>query len=165
MAYGRAMGLDEPVTPVFPHSDFATGIAGICAVLQALIEKSEKGGSFVVDTALNYANRWLVEEVGEYPAEVWQDLWERNRKPVFRHYHNTGVILPAHLKLCGEQGLFDRKHFEIRRSVAIGANMRIVKPVLEFTDGEVQLGYQVGTRGNGVDAARWPADLSTEVVE
>ncbi|KPI34741.1 Succinate--hydroxymethylglutarate CoA-transferase [Cyphellophora attinorum] len=164
--YGRSMGLDEPVTPIFPHSDFATGIAGTCAVLQALIERGEKGGNFLIDTALNYANQWLVKHVGEYPKEVWEDVWAANGKPVFRHWHNTGVILPAHLKLCAQQGLFEKRHFEVRKSGALGGlPMRMVKPVLQYLDGHVELGFNVGTRGNGVDAARWPEDLLNEVVE
>ena len=163
--YGRAMGLNEPVTPVFPHSDFVTGIAGTCAVLQALVEQAEVGGSFLIDTALNYLNSWLVNTVGQYPEDVWEEVWAKNGKPVFRHWHNTGVILPAHLKLCAQQGLFEKKHFEIRESGALGGvKMRVVKPVLQFPGGNVQPGFNVGTRGNGVDGAWWPEDLSVEVV-
>jgi len=45
--------------------------------------------------------------------------------------------------------------------------MKIVKPVLNFTEGskgKVELGFNVGTRGNGVDAPRWPEDLMVPVV-
>ena len=38
-------------------------------------------------------------------------------------------------------------------------------PVLRFPGGEVEPGFQVGTRGNGVDQPRWPEDLMVEVVE
>jgi crotonobetainyl-CoA:carnitine CoA-transferase CaiB-like acyl-CoA transferase len=51
--FGRAMGNDEAVIPVFPNSDYCTGIAGSRAVLQALMEQAEKGGSYLVDTSLN----------------------------------------------------------------------------------------------------------------
>jgi hypothetical protein len=43
--------------------------------------------------------------------------------------------------------------------------VRCVKPVLQFPGGKVQLRFQVGTRTNGVDAARWPEDLLVEKVE
>ena len=59
------MGNDEAVTPVFPvsrpllsrrykltlpqNSDYCTGVAGSIAILQALIRRSEEGGSFAVD--------------------------------------------------------------------------------------------------------------------
>lgn len=45
------MGNDEPVTPVFPNSDYCTGASGATGVLQALIERGSKGGSYVVDVS------------------------------------------------------------------------------------------------------------------
>lgn len=51
MEFGRAMGHDEPVTPVFPNSDFCTGVAGVCAVLNALLRRGEDGGSYRVDVS------------------------------------------------------------------------------------------------------------------
>lgn len=51
MEFGRAMGHDEPVTPVFPNSDFCTGIAGVVAVLDALCRRGEEGGSYRVDVS------------------------------------------------------------------------------------------------------------------
>jgi hypothetical protein len=47
--FGRAMGNDEPVTPVFPNSDFCTGMTGIIAVLDALVKRGAEGGSYKVD--------------------------------------------------------------------------------------------------------------------
>lgn len=85
-SFGRAMGLTdgEAVTPVFPNSDYMTGIAGVCGILTALMRRAEKGGSYKVDLSLNYYNQWLAESCGEYPEDVWQDLWARNGKKVFR---------------------------------------------------------------------------------
>lgn len=51
MAFGRAMGNDEPVTPVFPNSDFCTGTAGVIAVLNALLRRGADGGSYKVDVS------------------------------------------------------------------------------------------------------------------
>lgn len=51
MAYGRAMGNDEAVTPVFPNSDYCTGIAGCVGILQALIRRSEEGGCYGVNVS------------------------------------------------------------------------------------------------------------------
>lgn len=52
MEFGRAMGNDEAVTPVFPNSDYCTGISGCVAVLHALIRRSEEGGSYNIDVSL-----------------------------------------------------------------------------------------------------------------
>lgn len=51
MAYGQAMGNEEAVTPVFPNSDYCTGIAGCIGILQALIRRSEEGGCYGIDVS------------------------------------------------------------------------------------------------------------------
>lgn len=62
MEFGRAMGNDEPVTPVFPNSDFCTGTAGVVGVLNALLRRGEEGGSFRVDVSHcdNFAEAYCV---------------------------------------------------------------------------------------------------------
>lgn len=55
--------------------------------------------------------------------------------------------------------------FEQRRSAAVGSSFIKVKPIAQFQDERVQLNYNVGCRGNGVDQPRWPDDLTLEVVE
>ena len=51
MEFGRAMGLDEPVTPVFPNSDFCTGVCGVVGILNAVMKRGEEGGSYLVDVS------------------------------------------------------------------------------------------------------------------
>lgn len=166
MGFGRAMGNNEPVTPVLPNSDYCTGIAGSCAVLQALVLRGKQGGSYLIDTALNYYNRWLAERVGEYPKDVWEDVWTRNGRQVFRHYHSMNYLLPRYMEMFQKQGLFNLDFFEVRTSKALGGlKLRVPKPILQFPPGTVELGYNVGTRGNGVDQPRWPEDLNVEIVE
>jgi hypothetical protein len=65
------------------------------------------------------------------------------------------------------QRLFKADFFEDRDAeVALGPGKKIrtMAPVLKFDAGKVKPGYHVGTRPNGVDAARWPADLASERV-
>ena len=165
MGFGRAMGNDEAVTPVLPNSDYCTGVAGSSAVLQTLVLQAQEGGNFLIDTALNYYNRWLAERVGEYPKDVWEDVWNRNGRQVFRHYHNMNYLLPRYMTMFQDQGLFDLKHFEMRTSGALrGLKFRAPRPVLQFPSEAVELRFNVGTRGNGVDQPYWPDDLNTEVV-
>jgi hypothetical protein len=52
--FGRAMGNDEPVTPVFPNSDFCTGTAGVVAVLNAILRRGAEGGSYHVDVSIPF---------------------------------------------------------------------------------------------------------------
>lgn len=163
--FGRAMGNDEPVTPILPNSDFCVGIAGACATLHALLLRAEKGGSYLCSLALNYYNKWLVDKVGEYPPEVWEDVWTRSGRRVFRHYHNMNYTEPPYLEMFRQQGLYNLDFFEVRKSRALDLTLRVPKPVLRFPAGTVEPGYNVGTRGNGFDQPYWPSDLSTEVVK
>jgi hypothetical protein len=60
--------------------------------------------------------------------------------------------------------LFQPSFFEIRESRALEKFIRTVKPVAQYPNGEVKLGFRIGTRGNGVDKAIWPANLNVEHV-
>ncbi len=167
--FGKAMGLQdgEAVTPVFPNSDYMTGIAGVVGILCALMKRAETGGSYKVDLALNYYNQWLARSVGTYPEEVWEELWTRNGKVQFRAENNMGYTIPRVMEMIkGNSGkaLFNPKFFEQRESSALGVNIQTVKPIIRFENDEVELRYNVGTRGNGVDKPRWPEDLMTEIV-
>lgn len=168
MSFGNAMGNNEAVTPVFPNSDYCTGVAGISGILTALLRRAEKGGSYSVDVALNYYSQWLVSSCGTYPEDVWQDVWARNGKQVFRHYHNMGYTIPRLLGMLAKNSkdkVLKEEYFEDRESKVLGVKIRSVKPILQMQKGTVKFGYNVGTRGNGIDQPRWPNDLSVEIVE
>ena len=60
--------------------------------------------------------------------------------------------------------LFKSEFFDTYTSKAIGVDIRKVKPVAKFGNRLFQLGYNVGTRGNGVDAPFWPQSLLEEIV-
>ncbi|KAF1926295.1 CAIB/BAIF family enzyme [Didymella exigua CBS 183.55] len=165
--FGRAMGHDEPVTPVFPNSDFCTGTSGVVGVLNALLRRGAEGGSWRVDVALNYYSQWLVNSVGVYPQAVWEDVWQRNGKQVFRHYHNMVYLLPRFLQMLKVNAgdvVLRPEFFETRYSGAIGKDVSCPKPIIQFPGGKVELKFNVGTRGNGVDQPKWPADLMTEII-
>jgi hypothetical protein len=116
---------------------------------------------------LNYYSQWLVNTCSTYPDEVWDALWAKHGRRVFRHKDNMSVaLLPLFQSLhTNSPELFNPEFFEDRPSKALGVDIRTVKPVLVFPEGNVRPGYNVGTRGNGVDIAVWPVDLLTEVLE
>lgn len=60
--------------------------------------------------------------------------------------------------------LLNPSFFEDRENKAIGSVFRTVKPIIKFDDEQIVLRYNVGTRGNGKDAPKWPEDLMTEIV-
>lgn len=166
LEFGRAMGNDEAVTPVFPNSDFCTGVAGATGILQALIARSKTGGSYVVDISLNYYSQWLVNCCSTYSPEVWDKLWSNYGRPVFRHHDNMGITIPKYMEMLKSKKapFFDPSFFEDRENKALGVPVKTVKPILMFPDQVVRPGYNVGCRGNGVDKPKWPEDLLTEIV-
>jgi hypothetical protein len=145
----------------------STGIAGVAGIIQALMLRADKGGSYTVNVALNYYSQWLVNSVGTYPDQVWKNCWASYGNPVFRHYHAMLYTIPSFLDMLGKNEkspVCQTEFFEDRESGILGKKIRTVKPILRFPQGEVQLGYHVGTRSNGTDQPRWPKDLLTEVV-
>jgi len=68
------------------------------------------------------------------------------------------------LHLYDEEIMFNPSFFKEYRSEAAGVTIRKVQPVAQFKNDIVELGYNVGTRGNGVDKPVWPKDLTQEIV-
>ncbi|KAF8996236.1 CoA-transferase family III domain-containing protein [Cyathus striatus] len=156
-AFGAAMGLSEAVIPVFPNSDYSTGVAGSVGIVEALIRKASTGGSYVVNIALNYYSQWLVRSY----------LWARFDKPVFRNSDNMAVLIPEFLRMISEKAggiIFNPDFFEERENHALGIPMRTVKPILQFPENVVKPGYNVGCRRLGLDIPKWPVDLMTEII-
>ena len=60
--------------------------------------------------------------------------------------------------------MYNPEFFEDRDSGALEVKIRTVRPIIKFENDEVELRYNVGTRGNGVDKPEWPEDLMTEIV-
>lgn len=168
--YGRALGHGEPVTPIFPHADYCTGIAGTCSIVIALLRRGAQGGSYAIDLALNYYSAWLVNRVGEYPRDVFEKVWDEHERRVWRHYHHNAVTGPETMKKLrqneGGERLFREEFFELRSAPGIlgRKKFRQVKPVARWAEDSVKPGFGIGVRGNGVDAARWPKDFGVEIV-
>ncbi|KAI0393162.1 CoA-transferase family III [Xylariaceae sp. FL0594] len=167
--YSKAMGNEgfEAVTPVFPNSDYCTGVAGSAAILEALVRRSQEGGSYFVDVALNYYSQWLVRSCGTYPEEVWQELWQRHGSPAFRHYHAMQHTVPAMMKSIAEHDaatLLNPAFFQPMHARHLGVTFIRPKPIAQFEGNMTELKFHVGTRGNGIDQPVWPKDLTVEVV-
>jgi len=76
------------------------------------------------------------------------------------------IMPPKVLGMLAEKKapIFNPAFFENRENKAIGYPVHTVKPILRFPQGFVKPGYNIGSRGNGVDKAEWPEDLLTEVI-
>lgn len=77
--------------------------------------------------------------------------------------HLLPATMQAIMKSSGAK-LFKPEHFTTNHVGSIGKDIKIVAPVLRFPGGEVEPGFQIGTRTNGIDEPYWPDDLSVENV-
>ncbi|KAI9307182.1 putative L-carnitine dehydratase [Cunninghamella echinulata] len=157
----------EAIIPVIANSDYCTGSAGATAVIQAIIERSKKGGSYVIDVALNYYSMWLVDHIGTYDNDVWFDLWKQTGQPKLRHYHHMRYSLALYgplLKKYSPQ-LWNPNHFEKRSILNDNDEVKLytLKPVVQFSD-QVKPQFTISTRSNGSDAPFWPKDLTTNQI-
>lgn len=100
-----------------------------------------------------------------YPVDVWESLWSKYDRPVFRHTDNMMTTIPAMVGMLAKKSgsiLFKPDFFEVRYIENVDKHLKAVKPILTL-DG-VDLGYTVGPRANGKDKAIWPQDLTVDVV-
>ncbi|KAI9306524.1 putative L-carnitine dehydratase [Cunninghamella echinulata] len=159
----------EAITPVLPNSDYCTGSAGATAVIQALIDRSTKGGSYVIDSALNYYSMWLVDQIGTYDQDLWLDLWKQKGEPKLRHYNHMIYSLNLYINLLQQHSpqLWNSDFFE-KRDILNGDQHNVklytIKPVVRFSNNQVTPQFDIPTRSNGSDAPIWPKDLNTKQI-
>ncbi|KAF5012914.1 hypothetical protein FDECE_1048 [Fusarium decemcellulare] len=89
---GRFMGLDEPVVPLLPNSDYQTGIVGAIAILQALLERTKNDQTYDVDVSLTQYNIWYYR-LGQYDEAQARELLERNEGFSVRHYDEMQTLI------------------------------------------------------------------------
>jgi hypothetical protein len=151
------MGLNEPMVPPFPISDYGTGCMGAIAALSGLYHRTTKGGSWHGKASLMQYDL-LLYTAGLYPPEI-QDQLRNDLTPEFlalRHSHSVDQISKTTLLMMKERfpELFDEKKFcETWYSKHYGADVCAVKPVVELQG--VEIGFQRGSRPNGSDEASW----------
>ena len=72
-AQGQAMGLNEPVVPPFPMSDYGTGCMGTIAALVGLHRRAKAGGSYLGTTSLCQYDIYLLQ-LGLYDEHIMAEL-------------------------------------------------------------------------------------------
>jgi len=100
---GKFLGLNEPVVPLLPNSDYQTGVVGAIAVLQALVQRAESGGDYNVDLSLNQFNNWYLS-LGLHDPTTYQEL--RAKHPNFNPRFDTElfILLEMTKQTCIEAG-------------------------------------------------------------
>jgi crotonobetainyl-CoA:carnitine CoA-transferase CaiB-like acyl-CoA transferase len=153
---GKFMGLDDPVVPPFPMSDYGTGCMGTIAALTGLYRRAKEGGSWFASTSLCQYDVFLLR-LGTYEESILKKLRERHDKDFFqlRHADSVDEVGKRALKTMRrvEPHLFEDKHFGEVWSKGFGAPVKFVKPVIEVEG--VWNGWLRSSRPNGFDKPGW----------
>jgi len=159
------MGLNEPIVPPFPISDYGTGCMGAIAALSGLYHRTVRGGSWHGRVSLLQYDL-LLFEVGEYDETV-KDILRFQMSAEFmklRHSHSVDDISGTTLLMLQKRypELFDTEKFcETWYSKAYGADVCAVKPVVQLEG--VEIGFQRGSRPNASDEPSWSFENDGDV--
>ncbi|PFH58135.1 hypothetical protein XA68_14114 [Ophiocordyceps unilateralis] len=154
---GRFMGLDEPVVPPFPISDYGTGCMGAIAALVGLFHRSTRGGSWLGNTSLLQYDL-LLYKAGPLPDPVQRRL--RNQAGdeflALRHADSVDAVSAAALRRMRAlfPDFFQQSRFLDRWfAKAYAAEVAVVRPVVEI--GGLELRFDRASRPNGSDEPSW----------
>lgn len=151
------MGLDEPIVPPFPLSDYGTGCMGAIAALTGLYHRTTRGGSWHGKVSLLQYDM-LLFKVGLLPEATRSEL--RKELPAeflaIRHAHSVDQISGAalgHMRATHPDFVDDKNYLDHWYSAAYGQRVAAVKPVVNIEGLEV--GFVRANRPNGSDKATW----------
>ncbi|KAI0180481.1 CoA-transferase family III [Hypoxylon sp. FL1284] len=153
---GRFMGLDEPVIPPFPMSDYGTGCAGTIAALSGIYRRATQGGSWICRTSLLQFDTFLFS-LGAYPAHI-QDQLRREHDPRFfdlRHYDSVDEVSQRALGSVKRlrPDLFADHVMQTAYSQAFGGT--VAWPRGPLTVDGIKIGHVRPARPNGYDEPTW----------
>ncbi|KAF2845842.1 CoA-transferase family III [Plenodomus tracheiphilus IPT5] len=155
-AQGLAMGLDEPVVPPFPMSDYGTGCMGTIAALTGLYNRATRGGSWKGTTSLVQYDIFLLQ-LGLYPQHQMERLRQEHDSAFWQLRHNDSVDEVGKRALCTMRRthpeLFDERHMQCVFSRGFNAEVRTIRPVVEV-EGWWN-GFLRSSRPNGWDGVGW----------
>lgn len=157
------MGLNEPVVPPFPISDYGTGAMGAIAALTGIYHRATKGGSWHGGASLMQYDL-LLFDVGPYDDKVQNELRSRQDDSFFalRHQHSVDQISGTVMKNLKKQHphLFE-EHRESWRSQGFNAEVSVVTPVPEIES--VEVSFQRASAPNGTHEPEWAFHKNEDV--
>ncbi|TVY47375.1 Succinyl-CoA--L-malate CoA-transferase beta subunit [Lachnellula occidentalis] len=147
---GKFLGLDEPVVPLLPNSDYQTGLIGAAAAIQALLARTKSAVTFDIDFTLTQFNIWYYR-LGQYDAEQSAALIARNPGFSVRHYDEMTSLLAKSYKglQVSRPGLIEREDFYVHMSGkewGVG-DMKVLKPPFDLEVSELEWSVPSGIRG------------------
>ncbi|KAJ9668186.1 hypothetical protein H2201_001615 [Coniosporium apollinis] len=153
---GEFMGLNEPVVPPFPMSDYGTGCMGTIAALTGLYKRAKYGGSYHGTTSLCQYDIYLLQ-LGIYPEDELRELRQMHDPEFFelRHHDSVDEVGKRALKSMRRTHpeLFEDRHLHEGFSRAFKAPIKFVRPVVDVEG--TWNGFLRNSRPNGYDAPTW----------
>ncbi|PNP51724.1 hypothetical protein THARTR1_07721 [Trichoderma harzianum] len=156
---GKFMGVNEPMVPPFPISDYGTGCIGAITALVGLYHRATRGGSWHGKACLLHYDL-LLFKVGLLPEHVQQRLRDTMGPEVLAlRYHNSvdqisGTVL-RRMREVYPDFVENPKYLDKWYADKYKAEVHAVKPVVEIEG--LELGFRRASRPNGSDEAKWEA--------
>jgi hypothetical protein len=154
---GWFMGLNEPVVPPFPMSDYGTGCIGTIAALIGLYKRAKYGGSYHGTTSLAQYDVFLLS-LGKYSKELQAKIKAQHDSEFFELRHSDSVdevgrrALKTMRRVRPE--LFEEgRNMNETFSKGFNAQIKYVRPVVEI-EGTFN-GFVRQARPNGYDKPTW----------
>lgn len=154
---GKFMGVNEPMVPPFPISDYGTGCIGAITALIGLYHRATRGGSWYGKACLLHYDL-LLFKVGLLPEHVQQKLRDTMGPEVLAlRYHNSvdqisGTVL-RRMREVYPDFVENPKYLDKWYADKYKAEVHAVKPVAEIEG--LELGFRRASRPNGSDEAKW----------
>jgi crotonobetainyl-CoA:carnitine CoA-transferase CaiB-like acyl-CoA transferase len=166
-AQGEFMGLNEPVVPPFPISDYGTGCMGAIAALTGLWRRATEGGSWVGHTSLCQYDVFLLQ-LGLHEEDVQESIRREHDKEFFELRHAdsvdevSGRALRSMKRVHPE--LFDKMNMQ--KAYSRGFAEEIMWCRSPVTVEGLRVGFDRASRPNGFDKPTWDDwEIEKEVAE
>ncbi|KAH0592349.1 hypothetical protein MHUMG1_09962 [Metarhizium humberi] len=154
---GQFLGLDEPVLPPLPNSDYQAGLVGAAVAMLALLERSKGDTAFDIDISLTQYNIWFYR-LGQYTDDQCRRLRERNPGFQARHYDGMrtlvarthAAMIKARPELCKTPEYFTKMS---GREWGLDDDISILEPPFRFS--RLKLEYEVPSGARGRSKPQW----------
>lgn len=166
-AQGEFMGLQEPVVPPFPMSDYGTGCMGAIAALTGLFRRAKEGGSWVGRTSLCQYDVMLMQ-LGLYGEDVSRKMRNTHDEAFFGLRHADSVDEVGKRALRSMRRVHPELFSEevLQRATSRGFGGEEIAWVRSAVDVEgIRVGFERASRVNGFDEPTWEDwEVDEEVV-
>lgn len=148
---GKFLGLNEPVVPLFPNSDYQTGLAGSAAVLGALLARTKDDVTYDIDVSLTQYNIWYYR-LGQYDEEQQTQLRNRNQGFEVRHDDDMlNLVMKTHAAIKKSRpDIFTHPEYFCNMSGkewGLEDDIVILAPAFKYEKSKLEYSVPSGSRG------------------